>query len=344
MKLTSILVIIPTLNEAEHIESVIGVLSKDLPPDCSVNFVVADGGSTDGTQSIVERVARVRSDVRLINNPHRLQSAGINQAVELFGDYADLLVRCDAHSVYPTGYIARLVETISETGADSVVVSMDTIGKGCFQNAVAWVSDTKMGSGGSAHRAGRQSGFVDHGHHAAMRVASFRAAGGYDPTFSHNEDAELDCRIGELGGRVWLDAELRIGYYPRGNPKALARQYFNYGCGRSRTVRRHPKSMRLRQAAVPLHCGLMLISLVAGFVIHPIFWGYIALYVIALSLGAVGIALKQRSLCGLLAAPAAAVMHLAWAVGFAYGFASMRDKAWRPPDGAVSLAPLEEKR
>ena len=48
-----------------------------------------------------------------------------------------------------------------------------------------------------------------------MRIAAFRAVGGYDESFSHNEDAELDLRLTREGGRIWLTDKVRIGYHPR---------------------------------------------------------------------------------------------------------------------------------
>ena len=32
-----------------------------------------------------------------------------------------------------------------------------------------------------------------------MRIAAFRGVGGYDESFSHNEDAELDYRLRQAG-------------------------------------------------------------------------------------------------------------------------------------------------
>ena len=37
-----------------------------------------------------------------------------------------------------------------------------------------------------------------------MRIAAFRAVGGYDESFSHNEDAELDYRLRQAGYRIWM--------------------------------------------------------------------------------------------------------------------------------------------
>ena len=193
-------------------------------------------GAARTVRPIWSRIATGRPDVLLLHNPQRVQSAAVNLAARTFGRGVEILIGGDAHAIYPPGFVRRLIERLDRTGADSVVVPMDSIGESCFQKAVAWVSDTTVGSGGSAHRGGRGSGFVDHGHHAAFRMAIFRRAGGYDQTFTHNEDAEFDCRQRALGAEVYLDSNVRVGYHPRATLGGLWRQYFGYGYGRSRTV------------------------------------------------------------------------------------------------------------
>jgi succinoglycan biosynthesis protein ExoA len=230
---------------------------------------------------------------------------------------------------YPRGFVRRLLDTLERTGADAVVVPMDSIGsRNCVQRAIGWVADTPLGSGGAAHRAGRRSGLVDHGHHAAFRMRSFRRCGGYDESFSHNEDAELDCRQRRLGGRIYLDAGIRVGYQPRASLRALEKQYFLYGRGRSRTVRRHPGSMRARQLVLPLHFAACLTALaVAPWWPALLLWPL--LYLLVLAAASVQTALSQRSPCGLLAGAAAGIMHFSWAAGFVAGLATIRQPAWR---------------
>ena len=323
-----VLVVVPALNEAAHIEAVILGLLADDSPEIAQNIVVADGGSSDGTRDIVERLAGIHPNVELLHNRARIQSAGINLAVRRYGSEADVLVRCDAHAEYPKAFCSRLVSTLQRTGAHSVVVPMDSLGDAGWQRAIAWVSNSPVGTGGSAHRAGRKSGFVDHGHHAAFRVDFFRTVGGYDEAFTHNEDAELDCRQRALGAKIFLDAEIRVGYRPRPSLSSLWRQYFKYGAGRSRTARRHPASLRLRQLAVPVHLVLSLTSLV----LLPVSWlflGWPALYVAVLTAFALKLSLRQRSVVGLLSAPAAFTMHTAWAAGFFAGLLSHRERIWQ---------------
>jgi succinoglycan biosynthesis protein ExoA len=322
-----VLVVIPTLNEVLHVERLVDQLLEPPPVGLSVSLVIVDGGSTDGTMQIAETLSLGRPCVSWLPNPGRIQSVAINLAARRFGKRADVLVRCDAHAEYPCRFLERLVLQLEASRADAVVVGMDSVGKSKLQQAVAWVCNSPIGTGGSAHRAGCRSGFVDHGHHAAFRMDTFRRAGGYDESFTHNEDAEFDCRQRAIGARVYLDATIRIEYHPRATWTALARQYFNYGLGRSRTLRRHPGSARLRQLAVPAHslaCAFALV--ISPRILFALLWP--AAYLVVLATVSLYFAVKQRAFRGLLTGPAAAVIHLSWATGFLTGVFRTRERRW----------------
>lgn len=330
--LPSTLVVIPTLNEAANIVAVLDSLLKGLDLDQPVRIAVVDGGSTDATRGIVESYGRTDERVTLLENPKRIQSAAMNIAVELFGADYDVLMRCDAHAEYPLGFVAAVAASLLRHGADSLVIPMDSVGRNCVGRAIAWVSDSLVGSGGVGHRGGQKSGWVKHGHHAAWRMAMYRKVGGYDEGFTHNEDVELDCRIRAYGGRIYLDADIRIIYFTRGTLAGVGRQYRNYAKGRSRNFRRHPSSRELRKLAIPT---FILINILAILVSAWLPWTLLVpvAYALLLLTTSVQIAWRERSVCGLFAGPAALVMHSYWAFGFLEGFIIFRERAWQLPDG-----------
>jgi succinoglycan biosynthesis protein ExoA len=307
------LIVIPCLNEAPIIARVIAqVLEDDGLVDPLV--LVADGGSSDGSRAIVAEIAARDPRVRLIANPGRLQSAGVNLAARLLGEGRPWLVRVDAHADYPPRYASALIAEARRTGASSVVVAMDTLGEGAFQKAVAAAQNSRLGTGGAAHRCGGTGQWVDHGHHALFRLDAFEGVGGYDEDFSHNEDAEFDLRLCREGGQIWLTDQVRIGYHPRETARALAKQYFSYGKGRARTVLKHVVPLKLRQA-LPLAVAPAVLSVLAA----PLFWPFaLPALVWAATALAYGLALAVRARDPdiALAGPAAMIMHLAWSAGF----------------------------
>jgi succinoglycan biosynthesis protein ExoA len=307
-----VLVVIPSLNEAEHLEGLITTLLAEAGTS-SLRIVIADGGSTDGTCDLVRGLAERDDRVVLLASGKRI-AAAINEAVGAYGGDAEFLLRMDAHAAYPAQFCARLLAVQAATGADSVVVSMLTEGRTCFQRAAAAAQNSLLGNGGAAHRNEPTGRWVEHGHHALMSMAAFKAVGGYDEIFLWNEDAELDARLGAAGFRIYLAGALSIVYYPRRSLGALYRQYFNYGRGRARNVLKHRRRPRLRQLlplAVAPALGLLLLApLSAVFAVPAAAWA-LACLAFGLLLG-----LRARDVCAAAAGIAAMTMHVGWSLGF----------------------------
>jgi succinoglycan biosynthesis protein ExoA len=307
-----VLVVIPCLNESAQIERVINrILEDDRAGD--IRLVVADGGSTDGCRGIVRRMAANDDRIQLLPNPKRLQSAGVNLAAAAATDDVRWLVRVDAHAEYPANYVSTLISEAERTEADSVVVTMDTQGSGLFQRAAAAAQNSVLGAGGSPHRSGG-SGWVDHGHHALFRLDAFQRVGGYDEAFSHNEDAELDHRLAGAGARIWLTDRPHVVYHPRRDPVALWKQYLNYGRGRARTVLKHHTRLKLRQMAPLAVAPAVLLAAFAP--LHALFAVPALVWLVACLAGGLALGAKQRSVAAMGSGIAAAIMHLAWSLGF----------------------------
>ena len=307
------LIVVPCLDEEAHVGALIDAFSEQAR-QLDARIVVADGGSRDRTREIVAERAAGGAPVTLIDNGKRIQSAAVNTAVAQFGDDARYLIRIDAHALYPDDYCRRLVDEAEHTGADSVVVAMKTLGRGPFQRAAAAAQNSRLGNGGSKHRQGAAGCWVDHGHHALMRIEAFRSVGGYDETFSHNEDAELDFRLRRAGCRIWLTDRTVMSYFPRDTAAGLFRQYIAYGRGRARNVLKHRITPRLRQllplAIAPVLAGATLAVFNWMAVVPALLWA-----LICIGYGA-SVAIHERKAYGALIGICAMIMHFAWSLGF----------------------------
>lgn len=218
--------------------------------------------------------------------------------------------------------MSKVVDALLANSAQSVVVPMFTVGKGgTFQEAVALAQNSKLGNGGSAHRdSDTPSGWVDHGHHAAFNLAFFKSLGGYDESFATNEDAEYDVRVGAAGGRVWMNREAEINYYPRRTASSLAKQYFGYGRGRAGTILKHGVRPKARQMApLVIFCttvASLAFTPICGFSLLPLF-GYLGLCILYALKICAGKGLRGGT--ALQVSLAFVIMHNAWGAGFVTG-------------------------
>lgn len=313
MRPPKIMMVIPCLDEALHIG---GLLTRLLPSAerLDARLFVMDGGSGDGTQDIVAAMALKSDRIVIVHNEKRRQGAGVNLAVERFGKDADYLIRIDAHGAYPDDYCDRLVEEAVATGADSVVVSMATIGSGFVQRMVATAQNSVIGTGGAKHRHLSSGEWVDHGHHALLRISAFEDIGGYDETFTHNEDSELDYRLRHSGYRIWLTNRTIMEYYPRSSIAGLYTQYFRYGKGRARNIIKHRALPKMRQMVPLLVAPAVLLA--GGASIHWLLSvPFLTWTAVCLGYGA-WTALRERDPMLVMTGLMAMVMHLAWSAGF----------------------------
>ena len=307
-------IVVPTLNEERYIEDCLRSL-VGCTAGAEFEILVMDGGSSDRTREIVATLARSLPGIVLHYNPERLQSAAMNLGARLASPQAAVILRADAHALYPPGFVRRCLDALAEHGADTVVVPMRTEGRGGMQRAIAAAQNSRFGNGGAAHRVGGRSGFVEHGHHAAFDRAAFLRLGGYDTRFTHNEDAEFDHRLRRAGGRIWMCGDAPVTYFPRETLRRLARQYVRHGCGRARTLVLHrlrPKPRQLAPVCVLLLCAASLPLALASvwFLLVP------AAYAALCLAWAVWRGVEAGDPWLLAAAPAVMTMHLCWAWGF----------------------------
>ncbi|MEO1206272.1 MAG: glycosyltransferase family 2 protein [Pseudomonadota bacterium] len=332
-------IVMPALNEERYIAQAISSILP--PPDEAIDqgaadtggagdaypavknalaceLLVMDGGSTDRTREIVQEMSARDPRIRLIANPKKVQSAAVNLAAREADPRSRCLVRADCHAVYPENYAADLLTTLRRENVSSVVVAMRTCGTSCFQKGIAAAQNSRLGNGGSAHRILGKCGLVDHGHHAAFDREAFLTQGGYDENCAFNEDAEFDQRLIKTGGTIYLNGNIAIDYYPRDSLFALARQYANHGWGRANTFLRHGGRPKLRQVLPVLilaAClGAVLLTLLT---FNTVFLLIPAGYFAAATAFGLLLAYQTRCACTSLAGPAAIVMHMSWATGFA---------------------------
>ncbi len=326
-ELPLVTIAMPCLNEERFIESCLrDVLAQDYPPD-RFEIVVADGGSTDTTKAILASLAEKEPRIRVIDNPRRIQSAGLNEILR--SARGEVIVRMDVHCDYAKDYVRKCVEVLERTGADNVGGAARTRAKTPFQRALCAALTSPLGIGGTKYRSPENEGFVETVFMSTCRRGVYERIGMYDPGAITNEDSEFNLRIISAGGKVYLSPEIVVHYYPRESFRALAKQYFKYGMGRARTLLKHKKLISPRPA-IPFLMVLGGTSLLATSAVQPFTPFAFGAYALATAVEAVRVGHQA----GFAAIPVVwaifPVLHVSHGIGFAAGLVhyGLFDRNW----------------
>lgn len=303
-------VVVPALGAPEAVtEAITSALAQD-----GVLEVVVSAGD-DATKAAAAAITDAR--VRVIDNSSGRTPDALNAAIA--ASRGQVVVRVDAHSVLPPGYVATAVEALRASGAANVGGRQVPTATAGFARAVAAAMRSSVGAGGATYRVGGRAGPADTVYLGVFRREALDAVGGYDPRFTRNQDAELNLRLTRAGYTVWFEPSMEVAYRPRSSVRALASQYLQYGRWRRLTVQTHPGSLAARQLAPPLLVTVLILlaigSIVFGTVL-PIMLGvtgYVAAMLIAGTVAAPAVHLAPAT------ALALGTMHLAWGVGFMLG-------------------------
>ena len=316
----------PAYNEENYIEAcVASVQAQDYPAD-HIEILIADGRSTDATRDILARLSAIDPRIQMIDNPARLQAAGLGLLVK--AATGEVIVRMDVHCEYAPDYVRRCVETLERTGADNVGGAQRARAKTFFQRAVCAALASPLGVGGAKYRSADAEGFVDTVFLGAFRRRVFETIGLWDPGAITNEDADLNQRILESGGQIYLSRDIVVHYFPRDSFQTLAKQYFKYGRGRARTL--------LKLGRFPTLRPMLPFFMVAGgaaLVAIPPLWPLVpaAAATYALATGAEAVRVGKK--LGALAIPTVwgifPVLHVSHGAGFAAGlWQYLREPDW----------------
>lgn len=318
-------IIIPCYNERPTIHLLLEALYTQTYPHTEMEVVIADGGSNDGTQDAIHAWHRGHPDlaIRLIDNPAKTIPSALNTAIK--ASTGEIIIRLDAHSKPRGDYVERILHALAEERGVNVggVWDIQPGSEHWIARSIAAAAGHPVGVGDARYRYSDQAGVVDTVPFGAFRRALLDQVGLFDETLLTNEDYEFNARIQRIGGKIWLDPQIRSVYFARENLPALARQYWRYGYWKVQMLRRYPETLRWRQALPPLFVLSMLILIPLAVIFPSTAWLLLAvlgLYGFVLLLVGLQLAIKQKRIGLLPGVPLAiACMHFSWGAGFLWG-------------------------
>lgn len=236
-------VVLPTYNEERYIRACIESLINQTYPRDYMEWIIVDGNSTDKTQEIVKEYSKIYP-IKLLINEKRKTPISLNMGIkEAKGDY---IIRFDAHASFPPDYIEKCIDCLEYTGADNVGGWVETRAEGYIGEAIAKMLSSKFGVGGSSFRTEQKSGYVDTVPFGAFRREVFNRVGLFNEKLLRSEDNDINARIIENGGKIYLSEEIHSIYYCRDKVSAVLKQGLQNGNALFRTMIINPKAMKLR--------------------------------------------------------------------------------------------------
>jgi succinoglycan biosynthesis protein ExoA len=315
-------VIVPCYNEQSTILSMLKAFGSQTFPQAEMEVVIADGMSTDGTRAAIASFQKnfPDLDVRVVENPNRSIPSGVNRAIE--AARGEIIIRFDGHSKPYPDYVANCIAA-HEAGRGENVGGIWEIHPGAdtwMANSIAIAAAHPLGVGDALYRHAKRAAEVDTVPFGSFRRALIEQVGFFDETLLTNEDYEFNARVRKSGGKIWLDPSIRSVYFARATLLELIRQYWRYGFWKWRMLRRHPDTIRWRQALPPLFV-LSLISLTILSVMIPfagvLLAAEVLLYLSIMILAGFHAALRRRKAYLILGLPLGIfAMHISWGSGF----------------------------
>ena len=261
-------IIIPCRNEVRMIEQCLNSVLRQEPPPGGMEVIVADGMSEDGTREILTRIMQAASElrpepqspvVRVIDNPGRIVSTGLNAAIR--AAKGNIIARMDAHTEFAPDYVRCCVEQLRNTGADNVGGPARTKPRTQLERAIAAAYHSPFSVGGAKFHDLGYEGWVDTVTYGCWRKETFHQFGGFDENLVRNQYDEHNLRIIRGGGKVWQSLAIKSWYRPRGSLRTLLKQYMQYGYWKVPVIRKHHLPASLRQLAP---AGFLLFLVASG--------------------------------------------------------------------------------
>lgn len=227
---TSIAVIIPTLNEENFISACLDSIIQQTYPFEKMDIMVIDGGSSDRTQEIVETYHYKYNNIRLLQNPRKIQSIAFNIGVQ--ESSAPYIIRLDAHAIYDSSYIEKCISGIihqKNIGNIGGVCMIKPVNNSLWAVTNAILNQSKFGIGGATFRVGGKAGKVDTVPFGCFPRKVVEAIGGMREDLARGEDNEYNSRIKKAGYIIYFDPTIVSIYYSRPTLRTSCKQMFANG-------------------------------------------------------------------------------------------------------------------
>ena len=220
-------VIIPARNEEDYIEQCINSVLDSGYPKKKLEVIVVDGMSEDRTSEIIEEYSAKHESVQRLENPGLIASTALNLGIKY--SKGNMIVRMDAHALYPPDYISKCIKHLQDTGVDNVggMCRMTPGSASITSRGIALALSHPFGVGNSYFRIGsKEPRLVDTVPFGCYRREVFEKIGMFNENLARNQDIEFNLRLKRAGAKILLVPDIVSHYYARPDLRGLFKQNF----------------------------------------------------------------------------------------------------------------------
>lgn len=223
-------IICPVYNEERYISTCIeSIIAQDYLKE-AMEVLFVDGRIKDNTAEIIKAYSRRAPYIRLLDNEHHTVPYALNKGIRKSD--GDVVIRIDGHCTYPSDYVSTLVRYLYSLEADNVGAVWNTVPARdtAICHAIAIASSHPFGVGNSRHKIGASDIMLaDTVPFGCYRRDVFDRIGLFDTDLTRNQDDELNARLTNHGGKIYLIPQLVINYTARDTIGKMSRMYYQYG-------------------------------------------------------------------------------------------------------------------
>lgn len=264
---TFVSVIITSYNDGYYLDNILKDLSCQTYPSNYFEILLLEAG--DYTEDRVKQNLNEKSHLlRYWNGPGLSRATSLNNLVK--NSKGELIVRLDARSHINENYLERITKLSNNTSCTNVGGIQVPIGKDNGQKKIAKLMRHPICFGNAKYRKHNYVGEAETVYLGAFRRDIMLP----EPWFDENnwicEDSDLNFRIKQNGGRVYVDSNIIVEYFPRESLILFFKLCYNYGVSRSLFFTKHGQFSATRQY-IPPFCTILGISLLLLGLLQPFF-------------------------------------------------------------------------
>lgn len=304
------------------------ILMQDYPKQ-STEVLLINSLSTDRTPELYKQFKNeygsLYHDVKILENPDKIQAAGWNVAIGNFT--GDALVRVDAHAKLTENFLSANARCLLNGemmcgGKRPNIIKDPTASK----RLVLLADNSMFGGSFMSYHSSDSFHYTDSVFHGCYRREVINKVGLFNEQLGRTEDNDYNYRVRAAGYKIAYDPKILSYQYSRGSLLASLKQKFGNGYWIGRTTAISPKCIS------PFHYVPFAFLIAILFTVALGFFGIIwPLSLLAICYGTADILLSVLSIISeksfvpifLLLPVIFLMLHLSYGVGTLWGFISL---------------------